>query len=210
MTSVTDDTPGAVSSKKRSNDRRCVATGEPLAPEAPALRFVRDPSGHLVFDAKAKLPGRGAWLTASRGALLTGLKKNAFSRSFKASAALPGGMTAETYADDIEATLGDQALKALGLARKAGALAMGKDAAKESKSKAIAYLSPQDGSEGEIAKVASLLSKAADVPHIPLPASRAQLAQALGQDAVHVVLLRHPAAKKALAATALWTHFPTR
>jgi len=174
------------------------------------LRFVRDPNGHLVFDAKAKLPGRGAWLTPHRSALLMALKKGAFARSFKSPVSLPEGTSAEAFADVIEEALLAQALNALGLARRAGALAMGKDSAREAKDKAIAYLSPEDGSAGEIGKVAALLSKAADVPHLPLPVGRGRLGQALGQDAVHVVLFRHPAAKKALAATTLWAHFPTR
>lgn len=138
------------------------------------------------------------------------LKKSAFARSFKSPVSLPEGTSADEFADVIEEALLTQSLSALGLARRAGALAMGKDAAKDAKDKAIAYLTPEDGSAGEIGKVASLLSKAADVPHIPLPVGRDRLGQALGQDAVHVVLLRHPAATKALAATTLWTHFPTR
>lgn len=181
-----------------------------MAPDAPALRFVRGPHGQLVFDAKAKLPGRGAWLTPHRSALLTALNRQAFARSFKEPAGLPDGVAPEAFADEVEAILKTQALSALGLCRKAGALAMGKDAAKESKGKAIAYLTPADGSEGEIAKVSSLLTKSAGVPHLPLPVSRTTLGPALGRDTVHVVLLRHPAATKALAATTLWTHFPTR
>lgn len=199
-----------MTTKKRSNDRRCVASGEALAPDVPALRFVQDPEGQLVFDANAKLPGRGAWLTPARGALLTALKKNAFSRAFKTAIDQPPSFSADQFADGVEEALQQRALSALGLARKAGALVMGKDAARESKDKAIAYLTPSDGSESEIAKVATFLAHAGDVPHVPLPLARQALGYALGQDAVHVALLRHPAGIKALAATTLWTHFPTR
>lgn len=187
-----------------------MASGAALAPETPALRFVQGPDGHLVFDVSEKLPGRGAWLTPDRGSLVAALKKNAFARALKEPVTLPPSSSIDLFADVVDDALQKKALSALGLARRAGALAAGKDAAKEVKHKALAYLTPMDGSEGEIAKIAALLARSGAVPHIPLPLRRDVLGHALGRDSVHFVLLRHPAGIKALAATTLWTHFPTR
>ncbi|MEM6662503.1 MAG: DUF448 domain-containing protein, partial [Pseudomonadota bacterium] len=44
-------------------ERRCIATGETGATDR-LIRFVLAPEGGLVPDLAARLPGRGAWLTA--------------------------------------------------------------------------------------------------------------------------------------------------
>ena len=44
-------------------ERMCILTREVKAPEA-MVRFVRDPDNRVVPDLKAKLPGRGVWVTA--------------------------------------------------------------------------------------------------------------------------------------------------
>lgn len=47
------------------------------------MRFVVGPDGTIVPDLARKLPGRGAWICATRTALETALKRKAFSRAFK-------------------------------------------------------------------------------------------------------------------------------
>lgn len=197
---------GAPFTKKRSQDRRCVGTGEALSPDAPALRFARAPDGTVVLDLKGSLPGRGAWLSPSRDALVKAFKKGGFSRAFKEQTQAPG-CDVEAFADRVEAGLAASALQKLGLARKAGAIAIGHDNVKSAAKRGVAYLTPRGSSEAETAKLANALHKMAGIPHLPLPADRLALGEALGQDAVHVLLLKGGASKAALQAVILWRSF---
>ncbi|MEM9810600.1 MAG: DUF448 domain-containing protein [Pseudomonadota bacterium] len=194
-------------SKKRIKDRRCVATGDALEPGAPALRFVLDPQGYLVLDLKGSLPGRGSWITPGRKALLQAIKCGGFARGFKSQPQLPDGQTEDAFADTVAHALQTSALQKLGLARRSGHLIIGKDAARKAAPQAIAYLTPQDASEPEVMKVARFLEKAVGTPHLFLPATRAEIAPAVGQDGVHLVLLRGGTGPSALAAARLWGQF---
>jgi predicted RNA-binding protein YlxR (DUF448 family) len=62
--------------------RLCAAT-RTVQPVSELIRFVVGPDGDVVADVKSKLPGRGIWVTASRGALATAIKRQAFARGFK-------------------------------------------------------------------------------------------------------------------------------
>lgn len=103
----------------KRRERKCVATGEAL-PEARLVRFVAGPDAALVPDVAAKLPGRGVWVTATRQAIELAAKKGAFARSLKAQAKAPPDL-----ADRTEALLARRCLDLLGMARRAGAIAMG-------------------------------------------------------------------------------------
>lgn len=103
----------------RLRERRCIATQASL-PDAALVRFVLGPDGVVVPDVAAKLPGRGAWVRANREAVDLAVRKNAFARAFKAQIKPPPGL-----ADQTEALLAKRALDLLGLARRAGALALG-------------------------------------------------------------------------------------
>lgn len=102
-------------------ERRCIVTAEVL-PETHLIRFVADPDGNVVPDISAKLPGRGIWVSANRGALEKAVAKNLFSRAakkpLKADAGLPGR---------VEKLLVARMSGDLGLARRSGALVMGFD-----------------------------------------------------------------------------------
>jgi predicted RNA-binding protein YlxR (DUF448 family) len=52
----------------------CAVTREVL-PESQLIRFVAAPDGSLVPDLRAKLPGRGIWIGASRERVQQALKK---------------------------------------------------------------------------------------------------------------------------------------
>ncbi|MCQ8183792.1 DUF448 domain-containing protein [Parvularcula maris] len=193
--------------KTRHQDRRCSASGDPLPPGSPALRFVHAPDGTLTFDLKGKLPGRGAWLTATRESLLSALKRGGFARSLRAQASLPEGLTPEDYAARVEEQLQRDALSRLGLCRKAGSLVIGADLVRKEAAKGLAYLSPSDASEAETTKLAAFLEKAHGVPHLPLPLARHPLSIALGQEGVHFLLLEGGPSKGALSALMLWRGF---
>ena len=101
------------------NDRTCIVTRRPAGPDE-LIRFVVGPDGAVVPDLKRNLPGRGCWVTADREHVDKAAKKGLFGRAFKAQVTVPadlGGM--------VDLLLARAALGALGLARKAGALALG-------------------------------------------------------------------------------------
>lgn len=193
--------------KTRHKERRCVGTGQALAPEDPALRFVLSPAGEVVLDLKGSLPGRGVWLTPDRKALLGAVSRGGFQRGFKKPAALPNGQDAESFADQLEAQLAQAALGRLGLCRKASTLVAGQDKVRQKAGRGLAYLTPRGASEAETVKMASLLAKTAGLPHLPLPADRLVVGAALGQDGVHLLLLRGGPSAGALEKVQLWRQF---
>ena len=101
------------------NGRTCIVTRRQAGPDE-LIRFVVGPDRVVVPDLKRNLPGRGCWVTADREHVDKAAKKGLFGRAFKAQVTVPadlGGM--------VDLLLARAALGALGLARKAGALALG-------------------------------------------------------------------------------------
>ena len=101
------------------NDRTCILTRK--SGEAQELiRFVAGPDGHLVPDIKANLPGRGAWISASRSVLEDAIRRKAFTRSLKTDIIVDQGLV-----ELVDRLLVKAALGRLALARKAGAVVTG-------------------------------------------------------------------------------------
>ncbi len=169
-------------------ERRCIASGESQT-EAHLIRFALSPDGVVTPDVASKLPGRGAWVRADRESLHLACRKGAFSRAFKAEA-----KAAEGLADQTEALLARRCLDQLGLARRAGALALGATQVESAIRARPAFLMVEaaDGAEEGREKLMSL--------HIGLwgrpPAavgcfSAADLGVALGRERViHACLLQ--------------------
>ncbi len=104
---------------EQMNDRTCIVTRRQSQPDE-LIRFVLGPDNSVVPDVKRNLPGRGCWVSADRINVEKAAKKGAFSRAFKSDVIVPpdlGGM--------VDNVLVKSALGALGLARKAGAVALG-------------------------------------------------------------------------------------
>ena len=101
------------------NDRTCIVTRRSGEPEG-LLRFVAGPDGSVVPDIKRNLPGRGCWVTADRAHVEQAAKRKLFARALKAEVGIPADL-----GDMVDRLLAQAALGALGLARKAGAVAMG-------------------------------------------------------------------------------------
>ncbi|MDH6230999.1 putative RNA-binding protein YlxR (DUF448 family) [Mesorhizobium soli] len=101
------------------NDRTCIVTRKTAEPDE-LIRFVVSPDGVVVPDLKRKLPGRGCWVTADRLHVDKAAGKNLFARVFKKGVTLPPDLGAM-----VDSLLAKSALGALGLARKAGAVALG-------------------------------------------------------------------------------------
>ena len=101
------------------NDRTCIVTRRQAAP-GELIRFVVGPDGAVVPDLKRKLPGRGCWVSADRGHVDTAAKKGLFAKAFRKDVAVPANL-----GDMVDGILARSALGALGLARKAGEVALG-------------------------------------------------------------------------------------
>lgn len=194
--------------KPRHNDRRCVATGDPLPPGAMALRFVLGPDGTLVPDLAEKLPGRGAWVTASADHLTNALKRGGFAKSFKAPVALPPEHTAESFVAHVGDMLAARVLDRVGMARRAGCVIAGFDTVRGKATRLLAYLTPSDAAPDGVRKITQVLEATGTVPHIPLASDSAALGRAIGDvGVVHIGLLPGKAATVALAETRRWCAF---
>jgi uncharacterized protein len=99
--------------------RLCAAT-RVVQPVSELIRFVVGPDGEVVADIKGKLPGRGIWVTAARGALAAALKRKAFARGFKRDVRVPLDLVERT-----ERLLERAVFDALAMAGKAGLVATG-------------------------------------------------------------------------------------
>jgi predicted RNA-binding protein YlxR (DUF448 family) len=108
-----------VEGQRRERERRCIVSHENDS-GANLIRFALSPDGVVTPDVAAKLPGRGAWVRADRPSIEQAAKRGAFARAFKAPAKVP-----EHLADDVEALLAKRCLDQLGIARRAGAIAIG-------------------------------------------------------------------------------------
>jgi uncharacterized protein len=89
-------------------------TGE-VSDRSCLLRFVVAPSGELVPDIAARLPGRGLWLTPRRDIVERAVVKRVFVRAARRPIVVPAGL-----ADRVEALLVQRCIDAVGLARRAG------------------------------------------------------------------------------------------
>jgi predicted RNA-binding protein YlxR (DUF448 family)/ribosomal protein L30E len=99
--------------------RRCLVTRQVL-PRERLLRFVVDPEGCVRPDPDARLPGRGMWLSADRNVVNKAVARNLFARAARAPARVEVDL-----AEQIERLLARRALDTLGLARRAGQVAVG-------------------------------------------------------------------------------------
>jgi predicted RNA-binding protein YlxR (DUF448 family)/ribosomal protein L30E len=104
-----------------SRERRCIVTGE-ILPEARLLRFVLDPSGSVVPDIEAKLPGRGFWVSAERALIERASKRGVFAKAAGKPVTVPDDLAVRTEAGIVQRTL-----SWLGFARRAGELILGFD-----------------------------------------------------------------------------------
>ena len=102
-------------------ERRDIVSGE-IMPENRIIRFAFAPDGSVVPDVAAKLPGRGAWVAATRAAITTAVEKKLFSRTAKANVTADSDLPARTEAALLARMVGD-----LGLARRSGRLVLGFD-----------------------------------------------------------------------------------
>jgi uncharacterized protein len=124
-------------------ERKCIATGE-SQPKAGLIRFCLGPDGQIVPDVLGKLPGRGIYVSADRGAIEKAVKKNLFSRAAREPVKVPEGL-----ADLVETLLAQRTVDLLSMARKAGEAVTGYEKVKDwlVKGQAATLIQASDGSE---------------------------------------------------------------
>jgi uncharacterized protein len=187
-------------------ERFCAATGE-VKPVDEMIRFVVGPDGAAVPDLKRRLPGRGIWITATRGALQSAIARKAFARSFKRDVRLPHDFVGTT-----ERLLEQAALDALAMAHKAGRIAMGfaKTEAALARDRVAGLINAADAAADGTRKLAATLRHREDAAKVPVIGSftSTQLDLALGRsNVIHAALLAGPESDTFLARTARLDRF---
>lgn len=120
MLATTDHIEARDAGPKAAGTERLCVVARVAKPVDDLLRFVAGPDGTLAPDIKRKLPGRGVWVTASRRALETAVRRGAFARSLKESIRIPADLP-----DLVDRLLARVALDALAIANKAGRVVAG-------------------------------------------------------------------------------------
>jgi predicted RNA-binding protein YlxR (DUF448 family) len=180
--------------------RLCVATRE-VKPIDALIRFVVGPDQAVVPDLKRKLPGRGAWVTASRAVLATAVKRGAFARAFRADVKAAPDLPAK-----VERLMERAVLDALGVARKARQVVVGHaqvEAAAE-QGAAVAVLHGSDAGPEGVRQILAAIRRgsAPDTPNVLVISAftSAQLHLALARpNVVHAALLAGRASDTVIA-----------
>ena len=193
----------------RSSERSCIVTRVALPPDR-LIRFVLSPEGAVTPDLRRTLPGRGVWVTASRARITEACRRNAFGRAFKKELVTPADL-----ADQVGRLLRKDALQALSLANKAGALTLGFEKTRVTleSGEALALIEASDGSPEGRKKLVGAWRRGdrterveprpgtADVDEFAIVDcfSSSELDLALGRPhVIHAALLRAPAGGFAL------------
>ena len=173
-------------------ERRCLVTRE-VKERDRMVRFVLDPAGQVVPDVDGRLPGRGMWLSADRNVLNKAVAANLFARAARGRV-----QVAADLSEQVERLLVSRALDCLGLARRAGQVAMGFDqvrACLRSSSAAVLIAAADSAADGR----RKLRRLAPDLPVITA-FSKAELGAALGRDGiVHVAVAPGGLARRLIA-----------
>ncbi|SDW13527.1 RNA-binding protein [Roseicitreum antarcticum] len=106
-------------------ERRCIVTGD-AQPAAGLVRFVLGPDNMIVPDLAQKLPGRGIWVSADRGALDLAVAKKLFARAARQQVVVP---------DDLPGMVHDlltrRVIDLISLARRGGGAVAGYEKVRE-------------------------------------------------------------------------------
>lgn len=194
--------------EKHQRLRQCAVTRLRIASDR-LLRFALDPDGNAVPDLKAKLPGRGVWITCTREMVEKAIASHAFDRGFRHIV-----KTAEGLPDQVESLLERDALQRLALANKAGLVVSGFDKV----SKALisgngAYIVHASGASRDGCRKLDRLLKAKDngpgaAGPIVCGLDAEQLSLALGRpNVIHAALKQGALSQKFLMAMARLERF---
>jgi predicted RNA-binding protein YlxR (DUF448 family) len=192
-TEASDEGPSAARSGRA---RLCLATGE-VKPVDALIRYVVAPDGAIVPDLARKLPGRGAWVTATRAALETTIVRKGFARGFRGKAT-----AGPELADLVDRLLEKAALSALSFANKARQVIPGfakVEIAVDQGRVAVLVHASEAAADGVAKLAAAARRRGAPEPARLAAFSGLQLDLALGRsNVVHAALLAHAASRSFL------------
>ena len=131
-------------------ERTCIASGEKLA-QSDMIRFVLNGEGRVTPDVDGKLPGRGIWVKANKGAVERACSRKLFSRAAGRPAVIPGDLLAAAEASLVRRVSG-----LLSLARKSGMAVAGFERVLEelNRENTGLLLQASDGSPRQVNKLA--------------------------------------------------------
>jgi uncharacterized protein len=192
---------------KSGTERMCVVTRQ-VQPVEDLIRFVVAPDGTVIADLKRKLPGRGLWVSGSRGVLTEAVRRGVFGRGFKRDVRVSPGLV-----DETESLLIRGLIEALAMAGKAGGVVTGfsKVEAALRTGDAAALIHASDGAPDGIRKLDGIVrlntretgaETGEDVDEIPILTALTsdELDLALGRsNVIHAALRAGSAAKSVLA-----------
>jgi uncharacterized protein len=167
-------------------ERRDLVSGEVMH-EARLIRFVAGPDGAVVPDLARKLPGRGLWVAATRGAVEAAAAKGGFSRAARTRLSAGPGL-----ADLVERLLAARILAGLGLARRGGMLIMGfeKVRAAIAAGQTAWLIEAADGAADGRRKLLSLAERPVNAPRVLGAFRSGELGLALGlENVIHLAFL---------------------
>jgi uncharacterized protein len=165
------------------------------------IRFVASPDAVVVPDLRRKLPGRGAWVTASRSLVAEAIRRKAFARALKRVVVAPA-----TLPDDVERLLAQSARESFSLANKAGTVVSGfsKVEAAIGRGLIAGLIQARDAAPDGLRKIDQALKRRYGAQASRIPVSRAldsvDLDLALGRShVIHAALLDGPASRACMA-----------
>jgi predicted RNA-binding protein YlxR (DUF448 family) len=167
-------------------ERRCIVTGQ-VCDDAHLIRFVVAPGNVIVPDLAADLPGRGIWVSAGRAVIDRAIAKNLFAKATRAPVKAPDDLS-----DRVESLIVQRMQGDLGLARRAGELALGFDnvvRALESANPPGWLVEARDGAEDGRRKIAAAAKSRGLHPSVIDGLTSAELSVALGREnVIHAAL----------------------
>lgn len=187
----------------RSATMRMCAVSREVRPIDDLIRFVVAPTGEVIPDLKRKLPGRGMWISASRGVVAEAVRRHQFKRGFKRDVRVASDLPEIT-----ENLLVRSVTEALAVAAKAGQVVSGFGKVEDalSRQEIAALIHAADGAADGIRKLDAILrqtggkgGKSVGIPIVNALTS-AELDLALGRsNVIHAALLAGPASKTFLS-----------
>ena len=169
-------------------ERTCITTGQTLPPHR-LIRFVAAPDGYAVADLTGKLPGRGAWVTASKDAIRRAEKRGYLKRALGV-----GLQSGDETIMMIAVKLRARARSIAGLARRSGIL-LGGSGKLLAEGNCVGLLAADDASVRETENLCSKLA----VDWVARNFSATELGKICGRDSIAFVGVRassSPGAKK--------------
>jgi uncharacterized protein len=179
-------------SAPRVPERTCAGCRKPAAPAA-LLRLVRVPDGSVVPDLRQTAFGRGAWVHPDLRCL-----ERAAARGLAASFRAPVSTSAKELVRLLRLAADQRAKSLIGLARRAGKLALGTSAVEQALKRELSVL-VLVAADARAARDSAWLEPAVRRGQAAVFGTKAELGAALGREEVGVVAVLDPGLARSLS-----------